>query len=107
MASIILVIVSLCTREAASVYLMMGVSFFMSIMYPTIFGLSIQDLGADTKMAASFMVMAIIGGALFPPLMGYIADGTGLIHLSFLLPLFSFFFILYYATRGFRLKHQG
>ena len=51
-----------------------GVFFFMSIMFPTIFALGIKDLGPQTKKASSFLVMSIVGGAVFPPLMGWIAD---------------------------------
>src|SRR5699024_12225171 len=47
-----------------------GVFFFMSIMFPTIFALAIKSLGTHTKQGASFLVMAVAGGAVFPPLMG-------------------------------------
>ncbi|NLV19715.1 MAG: sugar MFS transporter, partial [Bacteroidetes bacterium] len=55
-----------------------AVFFFMSIMFPTIFALGIKDLGPKTKKASSFIVMAIVGGAVFPPLMGFIADKTSM-----------------------------
>lgn len=58
-------------------YLVMGVKFLMSIMFPTIFSLALRGLGAHTKMGSSFLVMSIVGGALIPLLLGRIADATG------------------------------
>ena len=64
-------------------------SFFMSIMFPTIFALGVSALGAKTKLGSSLIVMAIVGGAVFPPLIGLIAD-RATIQLSMLVPLASF-----------------
>jgi FHS family L-fucose permease-like MFS transporter len=50
------------------------INFFFSIMFPTIFSLGLKDLGKHTKQASSFIVMGVVGGAVFPPVMGYIAD---------------------------------
>lgn len=69
-------------------------SFFMSIMFPTIFALGIEDLGAKTKLGSSFIIMAIIGGALFPPLVGLIADSTASIHTAMIVPLLSFLVVV-------------
>jgi FHS family L-fucose permease-like MFS transporter len=80
-----------------------GVFFFMSIMFPTIFSLGIKDLGVKTKKASSFIVMAIVGGAVFPPLMGLIADKTSM-SVGFLAPIPFFLFILYYAVWGYRVS---
>jgi MFS transporter, FHS family, L-fucose permease len=76
-----------------------GIFFFMSAMFPTIFALGIRNLGPDTKRASSWMVMSIVGGAIFPLLMGYIADHHGMAA-GFLAPLPLFGFILYYALWG-------
>jgi len=76
-----------------------GVFFFMSIMFPTIFALGIKDLGPKTKKAASFIVMSIVGGALFPPIMGLIADKYTM-SVGFFAPIPLFAFILYYALKG-------
>lgn len=65
-------------------------SFFMSVMFPTIFALGVQDLGPRTKLGSSLIIMAIIGGALFPPLVGWIADKTGSIQVGLVVPLASF-----------------
>lgn len=80
-----------------------GVFFFMSIMFPTIFALAIKSLGAKTKEASSFLVMAVAGGAVFPPIMGAVADNYGMAT-GFLVPIPLFIFILYYAVKGHKVK---
>jgi FHS family L-fucose permease-like MFS transporter len=79
-----------------------GVFFFMSIMFPTIFALSIKSLGKNTKEGASFLVMAVAGGAVFPPLMGAVSDAYGM-SAGFLVPIPLFIFILYYSIKGHRI----
>jgi len=86
-----------------SVIALYGVFFFMSIMFPTIFALAIKDLGPTTKNASSFVVMAIVGGAVFPPLMGMIADHYTM-SVGFFAPIPLFVFILYYALKGYRVR---
>ena len=70
--------------------------FFMSIMFPTIFALGIFGLGARAKKASAFIVMAIMGGALLPKLMGYVADKTD-ISRGFIVPLVCFAFVAFYG----------
>ena len=70
--------------------------FFMSIMFPTIFALSIRGLGDHTKFASSVLVMSIVGGALLPFVMGWLADQFSM-RVGFLMPLGCFAFILFYA----------
>ena len=70
--------------------------FFMSIMFPTIFALGIFGLGTRAKKASSFIVMAIMGGAILPKLMGHIADQYGMSR-GFIVPLFCFAIITLYA----------
>ncbi|MEI6060443.1 MAG: L-fucose:H+ symporter permease [Bacteroidota bacterium] len=77
-------------------------SFFMSLMFPTIFALSIKGLGPHTKLGASIVVMAIIGGAVCTPLMGMISDKTHSMALAILVPLVSYLFIIYYSYMGSR-----
>ena len=71
--------------------------FFMSIMYPTIFALGIRGLGAHTKFGSSLIVMAIVGGAILPFIMGKIADLYGM-RMSFSMPLFCFAYVMVYAA---------
>jgi MFS transporter, FHS family, L-fucose permease len=70
--------------------------FFMSIMFPTIFALGIHGLGARAKFASAYIVMAILGGALVPKLMGFIADKTDLSR-GFIVPLVCFAFVAWYG----------
>lgn len=70
--------------------------FFMSIMFPTIFALGIHGLGARAKKASSFIVMAIMGGAIMPKLMGWVADHYD-ISRGFIVPLACFAYVAFYA----------
>ena len=70
--------------------------FFMSIMFPTIFALGIHGLGSKAKVASSFIVMAIMGGALMPKLMGWIGDNHGM-SAGFLMPCFGFLIVAFYG----------
>ncbi len=72
-------------------------SFFMSLMYPTIFATSIKGLGENTKFGGSILVMAIIGGSLCTPLMGYIAEVTNSMAVAMLVPLVAYGYISYYS----------
>lgn len=71
---------------------LIGISVFMSLMFPTIFGLGCQDLGEDTKLGSSGQIMAILGGAIITPLQGLMIDSVG-VSLSYLLPLLCFIII--------------
>lgn len=86
-----------------SVYALMVCNFFMSIMFPTVFALALKDLGDQTKQGASFLIMSIVGGALFPPLMGYMADQINTVF-CFVAPLLCFIIILFYATKAYKVK---
>jgi MFS transporter, FHS family, L-fucose permease len=77
--------------------------FCMSIMFPTIFALGIKDLGGLTKKGSSIIIMTIVGGALCPMFMGWIADNTNMA-LGFIIPLLCFAFIVYFGLRGYKVK---
>ncbi|HEY6913091.1 MAG TPA: glucose/galactose MFS transporter, partial [Paludibacter sp.] len=81
-------------------------SFFMSIMYPTIFSLGIRDLGEHTKLAASVLVMAIIGGALITPVMGLVSVHFG-IGIAIVVPLICFAVVTYYGIKGYKEKTEA
>ena len=89
----VLVFCNLGWISAASVFLSY---FFMSIMFPTIFALGIFGLGDKTKKASAFLVMAIMGGAILPKLMGHVADQYDMSK-SFIVPMFCFVFIAFYG----------
>ena len=63
---------------------------FMSIMFPFIFAMSLRNLGSRTKIAASAQIMSIVGGAIAPPLMGWLADQYHSMAICFILPLIGF-----------------
>jgi FHS family L-fucose permease-like MFS transporter len=91
-------------------YLLILTSAFMSLMFPTIYGISLQGLDDDTKLGAAGLVMAIVGGALMPPLQGAIIDlGTvgwlPAVNFSFILPFVSFCVIAIYGYRNLKV-HQ-
>ena len=75
-------------------------SFFMSLMFPTIFALGVKGLGPNSKIGASGIIMAIIGGAIWTPLMGFISDQTHSMALAMIVPLISYIYVCYYAFIG-------
>ncbi|MBL7848824.1 MAG: L-fucose:H+ symporter permease [Cyclobacteriaceae bacterium] len=97
--NLLLSVLSIYSEGILIVYSLIGIAFFMSIMFPTIFSLGIRGLGSETKTGSSFIIMAIVGGALLPPLMGYISDLAGDIRMGYYVPLVSFIFIGWYAWR--------
>jgi FHS family L-fucose permease-like MFS transporter len=101
--NIILIIAAVNLTGMAAVYTLMAVWFFMSIMFPTIFSLSIRDLGAKTKLGSSLVIMGIVGGAVLPPVMGRISDMFN-IQIAYLVPGISFIMILWFAINNLRVK---
>ena len=89
-------------------YCLVGISFFMSLMFPTIYGIALEGVDSrDTTLGAAFLVMAIVGGALMPPLQGMIIDqhvimGHPAVNVSYILPLICFVFICIYGIRSHR-----
>jgi len=79
---------------------LVATSFFMSLMFPTIFALGVKGLGPNTKLGGSMIIMAIIGGAVWTPLMGMISDNTHSMALAISFPLLSYLFIIYYSFAG-------
>ena len=93
--------VALLTTGLVPVLAVVLIGFFHSIMFPTIFALSIRNLGPLMKRGSSLLVMAIIGGAVFPAIMGRISDATS-IQRAFLVPLLCYVYILYFAVAGYK-----
>jgi FHS family L-fucose permease-like MFS transporter len=79
-------------------------SFFMSLMFPTIFALGIKELGPNTKLGGSMIIMAIIGGAVAPPIMGLLFQLTHSMAVAMLVPLVCYIFITYYAFIGSKVR---
>ncbi len=93
-------------------YSLMAISFFMSLMFPTIYGIALKDVGEDATLGSAFLVMAIVGGALMPPLQGAIIDlgsvaGLAAVNFSFILPLICFVFIAIYGYRTINLMSES
>lgn len=100
--NIFLLLSSTLSSGMVSVYFVVGVSFFMSIMFPTIFALGIKGIGEDTKIGSSLIIMAIIGGAIFPLIMGYVGDEN--IKTAFMVPIVCFIVVFFFAIHGFKVK---
>jgi len=79
-------------------------SFFMSLMFPTIFALGIKELGPNTKLGGSMIIMAIIGGAVATPIMGLLFQLTHSMAVAMLVPLVCYAFITYYAFIGSKVR---
>lgn len=104
---------AVCTLGAISIvgiyglYCLVAISAFMSLMFPTIYGIALENVdSADTSLGAAFLVMAIVGGAIMPPLQGTIIDmgtiaGHPAVNVSFVLPLISFCIITVYGIRSY------
>lgn len=100
----VLLLVAVFTSGTVALYALVAVPFFMSIMYPTIFSLGIQDLTSEeTKIASSFLVMSIIGGAVIPLLMGLVSVAANSIQIAYLVPLICFLVVFYYGWKGYRI----
>ena len=72
---------------------------FEAIMFPTIFALSLRGLGGHTKRASSYLMMSPVGGVVGPLLMGYVADITSSMVMSFIVPWIAYAVVLMYACR--------
>lgn len=83
------------------VYALVAVSACMSLMFPTIFGLSVYGLGKDTQFGGSCLIMAILGGAVLTTLMGQISDMAG-IRMAFTIPLIGFIYLVHFGFKGYK-----
>src|SRR5216684_900152 len=100
-AALTCLIIVLLAIGAAPIWALVFLGFFHSIFFPTIFALSVKHLGPYTKLGSSFLVMSIIGGAVFPAVMGYVSDLSN-IRYAFLVPLICHSYVLYFALRGYQ-----
>lgn len=100
-AAAVCTIVAIVTTGMAPVGAVVLLGFFDSIMFPTIFALSIKNLGAYTKLGSSLLVMSIIGGAIVPAIMGFISDHSS-IQAAFAVPLFCYGVVIYFSFVGYQ-----
>ena len=103
--SAVLTLVSIFATGMITVYALIGVAFFMSIMFPTIFSLGIAGLGKDTKLGSSLIVMSIVGGAFLPPVLGLISDATHNIQYGYIVPFVCFLVVFYFGWKGWKPNH--
>lgn len=96
--NIFLLIIIIAVGGKISLFALISVEFFMSIMFPTIFSLSIRGLGERTKVASSYIVMSIVGGAIMPVVMGKISDLFN-IQLAYIVPALCFIVVLYFSLK--------
>jgi FHS family L-fucose permease-like MFS transporter len=101
--NVALIVLSVFLHGKFPVFALIGVEFFMSIMFPTIFSLAIRGLGGKTKEGSSLVIMAIVGGAVFPPIMGRLSDMTN-IQVAYLVPAACFLFVFYFAVKNLKVK---
>lgn len=109
---------ALCTTGAilwvgmGGLICLVAISAFMSIMFPTIYGIALENVHErDTSLGAAFLVMAIVGGALMPPLQGMIIDqkvlfGMPAVNISFILPLICFIIVAAYGRTAARISRR-
>lgn len=89
-----------------SVYSLMSIFFFESIMFPTIFALGIKNLGIYTKKGASYLIMSVVGGALVPLVMGALAQSRST-PFSYMVPLICFVFVFAFAVYGYKIRTRS
>jgi FHS family L-fucose permease-like MFS transporter len=102
-----LCIVAITSNGIYTLYAIIGICFFMSIMFPTIFSLGIKELGPDTEMASSLIVMSIVGGAVMPRFFGMISDNTNNIQNGYIIPLICFLVVAYFGWQGYKVKKKN
>lgn len=101
-ACVILIAYALMSSGISAVFAISLTYFFMSIMFPTIFALSIKNLGDQVKLGSGLVIMAIVGGAVLPPITGYLSL-AGLEN-ALIIPLVSFLVILFFGMTGYKVK---
>lgn len=98
-AAVILLVIVMTTSGSVAMWAIILIGLCNSIMFPTIFSLGIRGLGGATAEGAGLLCLAIVGGAILPVIQGLVADSVS-IQLSFLVPLFSYVFVSWYAQKG-------
>jgi FHS family L-fucose permease-like MFS transporter len=97
--SALFVIITMMTSGTVAMYAILAVGLFNSIMFPTIFSLAINRLGALSSRGSGVLCMGIVGGALIPPIQGLVADITTL-QVSFFIPVLCYLYIVFYGLKG-------
>lgn len=106
MICVALCFIAIYAKGMTTVYALVAICFFMSIMFPTIFSLGIQSLGKDTEMASSLIVMSIVGGAILPRIFGLLSDHFENIQYGYFVPLVAFLIVAYFGWKGAEMKRD-
>ena len=102
-AALVLMGITIITNGYIAMWSMLAVGLFNSIMWPNIFSLAIDGLREYRIKASGILVMAAVGGAIFPVLQGMFADSSYIgLHLSYILPFSCYIFVLYYGLNGYK-----
>ncbi|MDN5286362.1 MAG: fucP [Mucilaginibacter sp.] len=102
--NIFLCVIAILGHGMITIYTVIGICFFMSIMFPTIFALGIKELKGDTEFGSSLIIMSIVGGAVLPRVFGYISDITGNIQYGYVVPLLCFTVVAFFGFKGYHVK---
>lgn len=102
-AVVVLLLIAILTGGKVAMWCVVAVGLFTSIGWSNTFSLAIEGVGVYKSQASSLLVMAILGGALLPPLQGLVADTTKNLQLSFLVPLFAYAYVAFYGLHGHRI----
>ena len=102
--NVVLCTVAISGHGMVTIYTVIGICFFMSIMFPTIFALGIKELRGDTEFGSSLIIMSIVGGAVLPRVFGYISDVTGNIQYGYAVPLACFVVVAFFGFKGHHVK---
>ena len=97
-----LLTISIMTTGLAAVYALIAVQFFLSIMFPTIFALSVRGLGTKTKEGSALVIMSIVGGAIFPVIMGMVSDRSNM-QIAYVVPAVCILMVLYFAIKNLKI----
>ncbi|MBA4140283.1 MAG: MFS transporter, partial [Segetibacter sp.] len=103
LANIVMCIIIAQSFGWPSFIALLMLNFFFSIMFPTIFSLGLKNLGSHTQQASSFIVMGVVGGAVFPYFMGLIANHD--VALSYYLPILCYLVIFLFGAKLYRVRH--
>jgi FHS family L-fucose permease-like MFS transporter len=99
---VVLLAIAILTGGKTAMWCVVGVGLFTSIGWPNIFSLALDGTGVYKSQVSSLLVMAILGGALLPPLMGLIADMTCDLRFAFIVPLIAYAYVAFYGWKGHR-----
>jgi MFS transporter, FHS family, L-fucose permease len=105
--NVLLSAIAIFSTGMITVYALICMGFFMSIMFPTIFALGIKGLGHETKIGSSLLIMSIVGGAILPPVLGVIADRSNNIQTGYIVPLVCFIVVFLFGWKGYKPKTHG